>query len=446
MKKLYTMRQALEDPDLLGTILEGDSWKPWRILLIAAAGEPLTFWERRTFTKLTGRKREPGKMVDEFIVAAGRRAGKSRASSALAVYLSALCDYSDIAAPGERLRCVFIARDQRQAKVCFDYCAGIIEASPLLRELAVNKTQDTISLSGGVDLEIKSASASGIRGISAVAILADEAAHWVTDSASANADTEILNAARPALATTGGILAVISSPFARRGEFFDLFDKHHGAKGDPGILVAHGASRTFNKSLPQSVVDRALQRNPIAARAEYLAEFRSDLEGFVSLDTLRACTGQFAERAPVAGIRYTAGLDLASGSGEDLLGFAICHHDAESDKIVVDFVKEWTPPFSPTGVLAQVAELCRRFGGVETLVGDRYAYNFAREILRPLDLGFLVSEKTTSECFGELLPMPNAHEVEIPQHQVLLAQLGSLEMQTVLTRQDILRTPDRRTR
>ena len=70
---------------------------------------------------------------------------------------------------------------------------------------------------------------------------------------------------------------------------------------------------------------------------------------------------------------------------------------------------------------------CAAGSEVETLVGDRYAYNFAREILRPLDLGFLVSEKTTSECFGELLPMLNAHEVELPQHQVLLAQLGSLE-------------------
>ena len=104
----------------------------------------MSWWERRTFTKLTGRKREPNEPVDELIVAVGRRGGKSRAAATKAVYLSAMVDYCDIGAPGESLRCVFIARDQRQAKVCFDYCAGIIEASPVLRELAVNKTQDTI--------------------------------------------------------------------------------------------------------------------------------------------------------------------------------------------------------------------------------------------------------------------------------------------------------------
>jgi hypothetical protein len=283
---LFSMREALERDDLLGTILAGDSWKPWRTLLIGAAGERLTWLERRTFTKLTGRKREPDEPVDELIVAVGRRGGKSRASATRAVYLSTMVDYGDIRAFGERLRCVFLARDQRQAKVLFDYCLGIIEASPMLQEMVTNKTLDTISLSSNVDREIKSASASGIRGITAVAIIADEAAHWVTDTASANADTEILAAARPALATTGGPLIVISSPFARRGEFFDLSDKHFGPKGDSRILVAHGTSRDFNPSLPKAVVDRALARNPIAARAEYLAEFRSDLEGYVSLDTL----------------------------------------------------------------------------------------------------------------------------------------------------------------
>jgi hypothetical protein len=281
-------------------------------------------------------------------------------------------------------------------------------------------------------LEVKAASAAGVRGFSCVAVLADEAAFWTTDTASSNADTEILNAVRPSLATTGGPLLVLSSPFARRGEVWDLFDKHYGEKGDAGVLVVHGTSRDFNKSLPQAVVDRALARNPLAARAEYLAEFRSELEGYVSLDTLRACTGPFAEHPPTPGrIRYIAGLDLASGSGDDSLAFALCH--ATDDKVVVDLVKEWTPPFSPSGVLAQVAEICKRYK-VETVIGDRFAYNFAREILRDNDLGFRVSDKTTSVCFGGLLPMLNAREVMLPQHQVLLAHLGGLECKTVIAR------------
>ncbi len=426
MKKLYTMRQAVEDPDLLGGLLAGDTWRTWRIILIAAIGEPLTFWERRTFARFTGRKREPGKIVDELVAVAGRRAGKSRASSVLALFLSGLCDYSDVKAIGERPKCLFLAKNQEQAKICFSYCAGAFESVPLLREMVINKTQDTISLSNGVDLEVKAASAAGLRGFSCVAVLADEAAHWATDSTSANADTEILNAVRPSLATTGGPLLILSSPFARKGEVFDLFDKHYGPKGDPAILVCHGASRDFNTSLSKAVVDRALARNPIAARAEWLAEFRSDLEGFVSLDTLRACIGPVAEWQPMPGIKYTAGVDFAGGSGEDSLALAFCHHDSASDKILVDFVKEWAPPFSPSAVLTEVAGHCRRYA-VDTLIGDSFGAEFPREILRNLGIGYRVSDKITSACFSELGPMLNSHEILLPQHQVAIDQLGALE-------------------
>ena len=55
------------------------------------------------------------------------------------------------------------------------------------------------------------------------------------------------------------------------------YSKHYGAAGDPLILVAQGASRMFNPTLPQSVVDRAMERDPATAAAEYGAEFRRDI-------------------------------------------------------------------------------------------------------------------------------------------------------------------------
>ena len=51
------LREALSDPNLLGTAIAGDSWRSWRTLLIAAMGEELREDEREIFTKLTGRER-----------------------------------------------------------------------------------------------------------------------------------------------------------------------------------------------------------------------------------------------------------------------------------------------------------------------------------------------------------------------------------------------------
>jgi hypothetical protein len=41
-----TLREALSDPNLLGTAIAVDSWRSWRTLLIAAMGEELTADER----------------------------------------------------------------------------------------------------------------------------------------------------------------------------------------------------------------------------------------------------------------------------------------------------------------------------------------------------------------------------------------------------------------
>ena len=49
------LRRAFADPQLLGTVLAGPSWRPWRVLLLAMMGEPLDDSERAVFKTLTGR-------------------------------------------------------------------------------------------------------------------------------------------------------------------------------------------------------------------------------------------------------------------------------------------------------------------------------------------------------------------------------------------------------
>ena len=48
----------------------------------------------------------------------------------------------------------------------------------------------------------------------------------------------------------------------------------------------------FNATLLQSVVDRAYERDPAAASAEYGAEFRRDIESFVAIEAVTACVAE----------------------------------------------------------------------------------------------------------------------------------------------------------
>ena len=121
-----------------------------------------------------------------------------------------------------------------------------------------------------------------------VCAIADEISFWF-DDASSNPDREIIDAIRPSLSTTDGMLVCIGSPHARRGQLWLTYQRHFGAGGDPLILVAQGASRDLNPNLPQAVVDRALDLDEAVARAEYLAEFRRDLVAFVSREAVESC-------------------------------------------------------------------------------------------------------------------------------------------------------------
>ena len=288
MKPRVTFRKALEDPELLGSALAGSTWHAWRSLLIAAMGEPLTPDELETFKGFTGRTEPPLQRVDELWCCVGRRGGKSRAMAVLAVYLAGLCDYADKLAKGEKGVVLLIAPDKKQAKVLLDYAEGTLQSTPLLSQLLEARTAETLTLTTGIVLEVRSASFRCIGGLTCVAVLGDEVAFWMSDD-SVNPDIEILNAARPALATTQGPLICISSPCARRGALWEAHKKHYGPEGDPAILVAKGATRDFNPDLPQEIVDRAMDRDSAAASAEYLAEFRTDVEGFITREAVEAC-------------------------------------------------------------------------------------------------------------------------------------------------------------
>ena len=314
--------------------------------------------------------------------------------------------------------------DQKQAQVVFNYVAGIFDATPLLARLIVSRTQDTLTLTNGVDITVRSARFRGVRGLRQVAVIADEAAFWHSDEDAANPDTAILDAVRPSLATTGGPMIIISTPYARRGVVFETWAKHFGSKGDPRILVAQGTSRDFNPSLPQSVVDRAIERDPIAASAEWLGQFRSDLERFISIEAVEACVAVgVRERPPVSDVDYRGFVDPSGGSA-DSMTLAIGHK--EGDVVFVDALRERKPPFSPDAVVDEFAELLKAYR-VSKVTGDRYAGEWPRERFRERGIGYEPSEKPKSDLYRDLLPLINSRRIDLLDDRRLVGQLCGLE-------------------
>jgi hypothetical protein len=339
----------------------------------------------------------------------------------LAAYIAGLCKHKLV--PGETGVVLAIAPDQRQATIVLDYATAAFNESPMLRQLVVSRTQDTLELKNGISIEVRSASFRRLRGPTYIAVIADEAAYWYSDEFSSNTDAEILNAVRPGLATTGGPLIIASSPYAKRGVLWETHRRHFGKNGDPRILVAQGSSRDFNPTLPQSVIDRAMERDRAKASAEYLAEFRNDIESFVSFEVVRACLGDYVEAAPISDHRYSAFVDPSGGSA-DSFTLAISHREGE--RIYIDAVREIQPPFSPEAAINELASLCTSYR-VRTVWGDKYAGEFPRELFRKNGIEYRPSTKTKSDLYRDLLPMLNSGRIVLPKSDRLVNQICSLE-------------------
>ncbi len=252
MKPLFTMREALADPNLLGDVLVGDSWSAWRAMLIAFMGEPLTESERAIFTRFTGRAREPLERVDEAAFVVGRRGGKDRAASVLATYIAGLCEHPKLVRD-ERGVLMLLAPDTDQAAIQLRYikapsrrarcCAG--RSSTPRATLSRCSTETTTAAWSPTSTSRFTPPTSGAcAGERASRASAPSSAFWYDAETSANPDTEIVGAARPALLTTNGPMIFISSPYARRGVLWNMYRRHYGADGDPLILVAQARAPT----------------------------------------------------------------------------------------------------------------------------------------------------------------------------------------------------------
>jgi hypothetical protein len=268
--------------------------------------------------------------------------------------------------------------------------------------------------------------------------VADEIAFWQGEDGSANPDTEILRAVRPTLLTTSGPLIAISSPYARKGELWTTFKRDFGAKGDPRILVARAASREMNPTLPQADIDREMARDPASGRAEYYAEFRTDISAFVSQEVIDSCIAHDVfELPPAAGVSYLGFVD-PSGGANDAMTLAIAHR--VGDTVILDAAREIQPPFNPDAATTEFSTLLRAYH-VAKVIGDRYAGEWVREPFRRHGIEYQLSEASKSDIYRDALPLFNAGRAQLLDLKRLVNQLCSLERRTARGGRDLIDHP-----
>ena len=420
-----TIVDALRDHRVFGGLpafRDLSTWSPWLVFLKALYGLPLTAGEEEVFRRRTGRCRyvPPAGGWREVACIVGRQSGKTRICSTIAAYeaISATPD-----ADGTDLYALMLAQDQRAAlRTLFSYARAPFGLVPVLEQSVVAQTIDTLQLNNGVTLAAYPCRPAAVRGVRARVVVADELAFF-RSSENLPVDVEMLRAVRPTLATTGGRLIILSSPYGQAGALWDLHRTHFG-KDDSPVLVWQASAPEMNPTLPADYLARMAQDDPEAYRSEVLGEFRAGVATFLDPDAIAACVPEdVRERRPVAGVTYQAFAD-PSGGRQDAFTVAVAHRDGE--RIILDCVRAWRPPFNPSGVVAEAAELLRTYL-VREVTGDRFSGEWVAEAFRECGITYTVADGDRSAIYLELLPLVNASRAVLLNVPDLLRELHGLE-------------------
>ena len=179
--------------------------------------------------------------------------------------------------------------------------------------------------------------------------------------------------------------------------------------------------------VPQELIDEAYEDDAANAAAEYGAQFRSDVESYISIEVVDACTVPGRHELPaMSTCSYVSFLDL-SGGGNDSMTIAVGHLE---DKIaVIDAAREVRPPCSLESVVIEFCDLLRSYG-IRRVEGDRYAGEWPRERFREHGIEYEPALKPKSDVYREALPTLNGHRCELLDLPRLQAQLCGLERRT----------------
>ncbi len=287
--------ELCRDPDFFADWFKDEkSWKAWFCFLRVLFALPLEAGDLELFTQCTGQVAPSPTGYLEVSLICGRRSGKSLILALIACYLACFRDYRQFLVKNESATIMIIAADRKQAQSIFRYLKGFLSV-PLLAGLIERETNEVLQLTNGVSLEVQTASFKTLRGRTVAASLNDECCFWQTDDGSANPDSEIFNALRPAMATIpGAMLFKASSPYSKKGSMYDDFQKFHGQEGSP-VLVWRAATWIMNSSVPQEFIDAEYKRDPQSAAAELGASWRTDVSGWLDMATIQAAV-VFSER------------------------------------------------------------------------------------------------------------------------------------------------------
>jgi hypothetical protein len=412
--------EAIHDKALFGQLFRDFStWQTWIAALKAIFALSMNNEELALYRQCTGRQEPLEQPFREVYFVCGRRSGKSFITSLIGIYLAVFQDYSPYLAHGERATLLILATDKKQSQIIMRYVKAILNL-PLFRSYVTRETSEVIELSNSVDICIKPCSFKAVRGLTLIGVVFEELSFWKAEGVSI--DYDVYQAVRPATMTIPtSMLIGISTPYSKTGLLYEMFKEHYGQE-DSETLIWKAPSIVMNPTLSEKMISKEKEKDLSAARAEWDAEFREDIEAFLPLEVIeRVVIPGRIELPYLEKFSYQAFVDPAGGGGDS---FALSIGHKENGKVIQDVLR--TRKGEPHLIVKEYAELLKKYK-VHKVTGDKYAGAWVSESFRNEGISYNPSELNKSELYLEALPYISSGMVELIDSKELVKELRLLE-------------------
>jgi len=337
-----------------------------------------------------------------IVACLGRQTGKTTTIALKAVHF-AYCNADTTT--------LIVSPSLRQSTIMFDRILGFVNGSRLLGGSVVRQTRTIFELSNGSRIVALPCSEHLLRGYTADLIVVDEAAFLE--------DEVITDILFPMLATTDGMLILLSTPWGT-GNFF------HRAFCDPRYST-HRVPSSRNPLIPEEFLEEQRRRMTRESYAmEYEALFVDAATSYFPMDLINDCVATYLEFEKPGDLRpgdYYGGLDLGKLKDNSVLAVV-----RAGEPVRLVYLKEFRLGTSYPEVIGDVVEVDRELKLRKLLVdrsgiGEAVVDELREEGVDSAEGAFFTRPKKV-EYLAYMKLMMQRDRFKMPYDQKLISQMN----------------------
>jgi len=333
-------------------------------------------------------------------------------------------------------RILIISPGLRQSRIPMDKIHHITKLQNLAAKVA-EKSRDTIQFTNASTITALPNNPDRVRGYDATDIYLDEAAHFLNDR-------PVMRALEPMLISRKGTLTLVSTPFGKRGLFWNRYQTAK-LRQDPDLKAYDFKPSTLNPLITQAELEREHEDyTETEFRQEYLGEFIEEVDTCFPLDLITPCVDNnlqpLTKGEPAK--KYFMGIDLAKQRDETVV--TILEKHPETNNLTIRHISAWTK-MNYTEQTARIQQLATLFpiensAVDQTGVGEAVVENLKAAL--PYIQGVTFTQQVKVQLIDSTRILLEQKKLTLPNNPKLITQLNSLRYTFTHIGNKVFHTPE----